>query len=145
MTLVRFNPATYPVHRNLVDELFKTFGYNDTREQNCACVPVNLLETDNSFRLELSVPGFSKEEVKISVQKNRLTIKSEKTEAASENEGIRYLRRGFTSENFERSFELSKHIDADQITAHFNNGILEITLPKKEEVLEKAPVQIEIQ
>ncbi len=144
MTLVKFNPAGYPVHRNLVDELFKTFGYNDTRENSCGCVPVNLMETDKSFRLELSIPGFSKEEVKISVQKSVLTIKSEKSDVGTQDE-VRYLRRGFTSENFERSFELSKQIDADQISAHFSNGILEITLPKKEEVLEKAPLQIAIQ
>ncbi len=143
MTLVRFNPVGYPVHRNLVDELFRTLGYNDTRENSNGCVPVNLKETDKSFLLELSIPGFSKDEVKISVQKNVLTIKSEKPDTEAQ-EGVRYLRQGFTAGNFERSFELSKHVDADQISANFRNGILEITLPKKEEILEKAPLQIEI-
>lgn len=141
MTLVRFNPAT--VNRNLVDDLYRSFGFNDTREEYCGCVPSNVIENEKDFRLELSVPGFSKEEIKISFQKNVLTVKSEKSE---ENNGnVKYLRRGFVPKNFEKRFELSKHINTENITANFNNGILEITLPKKEEVLEKSPVEITIQ
>lgn len=141
MTLVRFNPAT--VNRNLVDELYRSFGFNDTREEYCGCVPSNVIENESDFRLELSVPGFSKEEIKISVQKNVLTVKSEKNEGNNEN--LKYLRRGFVPKNFEKRFELSKHINTENISANFNNGILEIVLPKKEEVLEKSPLEIAIQ
>ncbi|MFZ5429629.1 MAG: Hsp20/alpha crystallin family protein [Bacteroidota bacterium] len=143
MTLVRFNHAGYPVTKSLVDELYRNFGFNDTREDYCACVPSNVIENEQDFRLELSVPGFSKDEVKISVQKNILIVKSEKS--TDDQESIRYLRRGFVPRNFEKRFELSKHIDTEQISASFNNGILEIVLPKREEVLEKAPVEIQIQ
>jgi HSP20 family protein len=143
MTLVRFNNAGYPVTRSLVDELYRNFGFNDTREDYCACVPSNVIESEKDFRLELSVPGFTKDEVKLSVQKNVLVIKSEKS--ADNQEGFRYLHRGFVPRNFEKRFELSKHIDTDHISASFNNGILDIVLPKKEEVLEKSPVEIQIQ
>lgn len=143
MTLVRFNHAGYPVTRNLVDELYKSFGFNDTHE-NCNClVPSNVIENEKDFRLELAIPGISKEEVKISFQKNVLTVKSER--AGAEGEEVKYLRRGFVPQDFERSFELSKHIDTDKIKANFKNGVLEIVLPKKEEVIEKAPVEIAIQ
>ncbi len=144
MTLVRFKNSGYPVNRNLVDDLYKSFGFNDTRdEQYCGCVPSNVIENEKEFRLELSIPGFSKEEVKISFQKNILTVKSEKSE--TNDETVKYLSRGFSARNFEKRFELSKHINTDHISANFNNGVLEIMLPKKEEVLEKAPVEIEIQ
>ena len=141
MTLVRFNPAS--VNRNLVDELYRSFGFSDTREEYCGCVPSNVIENEKDFRLELSVPGFSKDEIKISFQKNVLTVKSEKNEENTDN--VKYLRRGFVPKNFEKRFELSKHINTELISANFNNGILEIVLPKREEVLEKTPVEITIQ
>ncbi len=143
MTLVRFNHAGYPATRTLVDDLFRTFGFNDTREEYCGCVPSNVIENEKDFRLELAIPGFSKDEVKISFQKNVLTVKSEKEQNGSDN--VKYLRRGFIPQNFEKHFELSKHINTDAISATFNNGVLEIVLPKKEEIVEKTPVEIEIQ
>jgi HSP20 family protein len=143
MTLVRFNHSGYPVNRTLVNDLYRTFGFNDTREEAQASVASNVIELENAYKLELVLPGFSKEEVKISFQKNMLTIKTDKKQEASEN--TNYLRRGFVPRNFEKRFEISKNINSDSITANFHNGILEILLPKKEEVLEKTPVEIAIQ
>jgi HSP20 family protein len=143
MTLVRFNHAGYPVTKNLVNDLYKSFGFNDTREEYCGCVPSNVVENEKDFRLELSIPGFSKEEVKISFQKNILTVKSEKN--LENDESIKYLRRGFVPQNFEKRFELTNHINSENISANFTNGVLEIVLPKKEEILEKAAMEIEIQ
>ncbi|HAX96779.1 MAG TPA: heat-shock protein Hsp20 [Prolixibacteraceae bacterium] len=141
MNLVRFHNGG--LNRYLVDQLFRSMETNDSRQESCGCVPSNVLENEKDYRLELSVPGFSKEEVKISVHKNMLTIKSEKNLEESEN--AKYLRRGFAPQNFEKNFQLSKDIDGDKISAHFNNGILEVILPKKEEVLEKATLEIAIQ
>ncbi len=141
MNLVRFHNGG--LNRYLVDQLFRTLETNDSRQESCGCVPSNVLENEKDYRLELSIPGFSKDEVRISVQKNVLTIKSEKNIEDSDN--AKYLRRGFASQNFEKNFQLSKDIDGDKISAHFNNGILEIVLPKKEEVLEKAAIEIAIQ
>lgn len=140
MTLVRFNNAG--VTKNLVEDLYRTLWFNDTREGVCD-VPSNVMELEKDFRLELSVPGFSKEEIKINIQKNVLTVKSEK-QINSDGE-VKYIRRGFAPRNFEKRFELSRSINADGITASFSNGILEIVLPKKEEVLEKSPLEITIQ
>ena len=141
MTLVRFNNAG--VTRNLVNDLYRNFWFNDTREEGCNSVPSNVIENEKEFRLELSIPGFSKEEVKISIQKNILTVKSEKQTGSDEE--VKYLRRGFVPRNFEKRFELSGSINSEGISASFSNGILEILLPKKEEVLEKTPVEITIQ
>ena len=141
MTLVRFNNAG--VTRNLVNDLYRNFWFNDTREEGCNSVPSNVIENEKEFRLELSIPGFSKEEVKISIRKNILTVKSEKQTGSDEE--VKYLRRGFVPRNFEKRFELSGSINSEGISASFSNGILEILLPKKEEVLEKTPVEITIQ
>jgi HSP20 family protein len=135
----------YPgVERSLMHDLFRGFGINDSLENGkCGCVPANISEEENSFRIELYVPGFSKEEVKINVQKNVLTIQSVKSENPEKKSN--YLSREFGTRNFERKFSLPKNVNTDEISAVFNNGILEITVPKKEEVVENIPVEIEIQ
>jgi HSP20 family protein len=142
MNAIRFyHPG---VEKSLVHDLFRSFITNDSLENSrCGFVPANISEEEKSFRIELYVPGFSKEEVKMNVQKNILTIQSVKSE--SQEKKSNYLSREFGTRNFERRFSLPKNVNADEISAAFNNGILEITLPKKEEVVEKAPVEIEIQ
>ena len=142
MNAIRFyHPA---VERSLVHDLFRGFLMNDSLENGrYGCVPANVIEEENSFRIELNVPGFSKEEIKINVQKNILTIQSVK----SENQGTKsnYLSREFGTRNFEKKFSLPKNVNTEEISAAFNNGILEITVPKTVEVEEKTKVEIEIQ
>jgi len=133
------------VERSLINDMFRGLRLNDSHDTAyCGCVPANISEEEKSFRIELSVPGYSKEEIKINVQKNLLTIQSVRNEGQEQENTGNYLSREFGKGNFERRFNLPKHVDQDQISAHFSNGILEITLPKKEEVLEKTPVEIEI-
>jgi HSP20 family protein len=142
MNAIRFyNPF---VERSLVSDLFRNLNVNDSFDSfYCGCVPANVSENEKDFTIELSVPGYSKEEIRIQVEKNMLTIRSEKKEN-QETQG-KTLVKEFTFRSFERKFILPKSVNADQITAVFNNGILEVLLPKKEEVAEKAPVEIEIQ
>ncbi len=99
-------------------------------------------EGEGEFRIDLSVPGFSREEIKISLDKNVLTIKSEKK---SREEDGKYVRREFTTAGFERRFVLPKHVDTDKISATAENGILGIVIPKKEQVVEKITKEISIQ
>ena len=141
MNLVRFHNTG--LNRYLSDQLFRSMNETDTHHADCGCVPVNIAENEKDFRLELSIPGFSKDEVRISVQKNVLTIRSEKN--TENEESVNYLRRGFATRNFEKRYQLSKDINPDNISANFHNGILEIVLPKKEEVLEKSAIEIAIQ
>jgi HSP20 family protein len=142
MNAIRFyHPG---VERNLVHDLFRNFMIHDSLENgHCSCVPANISEEENAFRIELYIPGFSKEDVKINVQKNILTIQSVKSENSEEKSN--YLRREFGIRNFERKFSLPRNVNTDEISAAFSNGILEITIPKKEEVVEKAPTEIAIQ
>lgn len=150
MNLVRFHHHPHrTVNQNLVDQLFNNFLRNDYDENylnNCSCKPAtNVFETDKDFRLELLLPGFKKEDVQLNYHENILTVKVELPEE-KENTGeeYKYERREFGVYNFERKFKVPKTVEAEKINARFQNGILELTLPKKEEAQVKPPVEIKI-
>ncbi len=149
MNLVRFQSPHYNVNRNLVDELFNSFLKNDYHEnylQNHGKQPAtNILEAEKDFRIEMLLPGFPKEDVKMNYHKNLLTIKVEKEEATDEKkEEFKFAHREFGAYNFEKTFKVPNSVDTENIQAKFEDGILRIVLPKKEEALEKAPVDIKI-
>lgn len=150
MNLVRFHNPYRTVNQDLVDQVFNGFLKNDYDENflnECGCKPAtNVLEKDKEFRLELQLPGFKKEDVQLNFHENILTVKVELPEKGEEkeNESSEYQHREFGVYSFERKFKVPKDVDAEKIEAHFENGILELTLPKKEEALEKAPVDIKI-
>jgi len=106
-------------------------------------VPVNISENNNSYNLEFNVPGRNKEDFKINVDKGLLTVSYEKKEE-TEAKDIKSIRKEFSYQSFKRSFTLDEKINADSIEAKYENGILNVILPKKEEV-KVAPKQISIQ
>ncbi len=150
MNLVRIQNPRYTVNRSLVDELFSNFLRNDYHEnylQNCGNQPAtNVYETSGDFRIELLLPGFNKEDIKLNYHKNLLTIKVDTVEENSENKGeeFKYAHREFGAFNFEKTFKVPNTVDVENISAKFENGILHLVLPKKEEALEKSPVDIKI-
>lgn len=101
--------------------------------------PVNILETDKSYELSLIAPGLSKEDFKVNIDKNILSISyqpaDEKTTAENE---VKWLRKEFKQRSFKRSFTLNEKTDTAGITAKYTDGILVLTLPKKEQAEEKA-------
>ena len=104
---------------------------------------VNVIEAGNEYRIEVALPGVSKDEFKIDLDNDVLTISSEKKDSKNETK-LNYTRKEFNFSSFKRSFELPDTIDSDNIKASHDAGILTIQLPKKEEVVEKAPKQIEV-
>lgn len=93
---------------------------------------VNISEETDRYLVELSAPGFSKENFKLSLENGQLIISAEnKTE--SKTEGKKYSRREFSYGSFRKSVQLSDDVQQDNITAKYENGILNINLPKKEE------------
>lgn len=92
---------------------------------------VNITETPEKFVVSLRVPGFAKDELKISSEKNTLTVKGEKTASAS-NENERFLRREFQASTFSRSFSLPETVSLDAIRAEHANGVLSVSIPKTE-------------
>lgn len=114
----------------------------ENQKRNCRLVPAtNVMEIQDAFRIEMAVPGFSKKEISISVEKNILKVSSEREQAKNE-EGTAYTRREFGFDNFCRSFELPETVDQENIRADFKNGILTLNLPKNVEVKIKKEIQI---
>ncbi|WP_461076268.1 Hsp20/alpha crystallin family protein [Spirosoma flavus] len=93
---------------------------------------VNVKETETAFHLELAAPGLKKEDLKINVENNRLTI-AYNTESKSEENTEKFTRQEFGFTSFERSFRLPKTVNADEIKAAYTDGILTLELPKVEE------------
>ena len=143
MKLVRYNSA-FPrffddfVTRDL-DQLFDVPGFKNHR------VPAtNVKETDDFFALELAVPGFKKEDFKVALDQDILTISVEKEENKEEKYD-QYVKQEFRSHTFSRSFRLPENgVDGDKIEAKYDAGVLYVTLPKREEVKPKPARTIEI-
>ncbi len=147
MNLVRFHNPRYNANRVLVDELFNNFFRNDYHEpyvKNCGSkAATNIFETDKEFKIEVQLPGFTKEDLQLNVHNSLLTIKVENKKEENKEE-YKYAHREFGAENYEKQYRLPKTVDTDKISAKFENGVLNVELPKKEEALEKAPVEIKV-
>lgn len=141
MKLVRFNQQ--PSLINWVDNLFDK-DLENIFNRNTSCVPsANILESKENFEIDLVVPGFSKEDLKINVENEDLTISSEK-QAENVSEEKNYTRKEFEFCSFSRSFHLPKTVDAEKISADFRDGILKVIVPKKEEAKTKLLKEIKI-
>lgn len=96
-------------------------------------VPVNIRETDKTYEVEVMAPGLKKEDFQLHFSNNTLTIsfdhKEEKTEEGEDN---RWLRKEYRQQSFTRSFSIDDTVDVDKATARYDNGVLYLTLPKKE-------------
>lgn len=114
----------------------------ENRKKNCQCRPAtNVMENEQAYRIEMMVPGYSKKDIRINIEKNMLTVSSE-LQTGTEEGNITYTRREFVNSDFSRSFELPETINQDGIKADYRNGILTLTLPKKEEVKIRKEIQI---
>lgn len=140
MTLVKHNPAYFG---NFFEE-FLTHPANWGRDakQGFVHIPTNIHETADGYHLEMSAPGRSKEDFTLNVDKGLLTVSFEKKEEA-ENKDYKTIRKEFSLKSFKRSFNLDDKINTANIQAKYENGVLKIYLPKKEEVT-VAPQQIAI-
>jgi HSP20 family protein len=108
------------------DDLWGFNGVNRTVN-----VPVNLRETDKSYEMELVAPGLRKEDLKVNIQGNVLTVGFEHKEEHEQNkEG--WLRKEYKRQSFTRSFSLDDNVDANKINAEYKDGVLHLSLPKKE-------------
>lgn len=123
----------------LVDKLFENtlsnvfddanWGFRGLNRQ--VSVPVNIRETDKAYELHLVAPGLRKEDFKVGLHGDVLTVAFEQREQNNQNEQG-YLRKEYRMQSFSRSFTLDDTVDANQISATYTDGILQLTLPKKE-------------
>ncbi|MFY0674904.1 MAG: Hsp20/alpha crystallin family protein [Bacteroidia bacterium] len=105
---------------------------------------VNVIETAGAFDLEVVAPGYKKEDFKLRLEKDLLTISSEMKKETEAKEGEKVIRKEYRSNSFSRSFTLPENVDAETISAVYNEGILKIMIPKLEEVKEEGTREIAI-
>ena len=116
-------------------------GNHWNQDRGCNCTAsANISEDKENYKVEMAVPGFNKEDIHISLENDVLTITSE-LKPSEQNNGS-YMRREFGLRNFERSFTLPDTVAMDDISAAVDNGILTVTIPKKEEFRLKKEIQI---
>ena len=105
---------------------------------------VNISELPEGYRLEVAAPGLAKEDFNLSVEKNLLSISVSK-ESRNEGETNKYTRKEFSFNSFSRTFQVPETADTEKISAKYDNGILEILVPRKVEQKDKAVKTITIQ
>ena len=130
MTIVKNN---YKSLNNLFDEFFNNVPQTWNREANLTIPSVNIYETINGYQLELVAPGLQKEEFKVNLEKGLLSISYDKKNSNEEKE-YKTLKKEFCLSSFKRSFTLDDNINNEGIHAKYENGILKLFLPKKDEV-----------
>jgi HSP20 family protein len=130
---------------SFADDFFgKDFLSNLVENQCGFSMPaVNVIETKDNFRIEVAAPGLSKDDFKIDIHNNLLTISSEKEENNEEN-NEKIMRREFSYCSFKRAFSLPNLVEHDKIVASHKNGVLYIEIPKREEAKEKPARQIKV-
>ena len=115
-----------------MDEALGSIGWNRGENLRTWTPSVDVSETPEQLILRLEVPGMSREDIRISVENNVLTVRGEKQqEATQENESFYRTERSYGS--FERSFSLPTHVNSESVRANMENGVLTIRLPRREE------------
>jgi HSP20 family protein len=149
MSLIKKNRNSFNAMPALFDdflgrELFNWCNTNYSSTQTTIPM-VNIRESSDNFDVEVAAPGMEKKDFKIQLDNNLLTISSHK-ENSEESEHDGYNRREFSYQSFQRSFILPKDVvDQDGIAASYENGLLRLTIPKKEEAKQKGPRLIEVE
>ena len=134
MTLLRRSDYL-PAWANFVNDFLNTDlsdwssrHYSDT---NTTLPAVNIKENNDAFVVEMAAPGMVKDDFKIELNNDLLTISSEKKNENVTKEGETYTRREYSYQSFSRSFTLPKTVDAEKISAKYENGVLSLEIPKR--------------
>lgn len=149
MNLIKRNANQVPAFQRLFfDDIFgrELFNWeNNNFSATSTTLPsVNIKETADNYEVEVAAPGMNKNDFQVTLDGNLLTISSQKQhQQVSEQET--YSRKEFSYQSFQRSFQLPKYVvDEDRISARYENGILHLSIPKREEAKQKAPRLIDI-
>ena len=146
MSLIKRNEANWLP--SVFDDMFKADWLGGTTNVNSigTSIPaVNIQESDDNFTVEVAAPGKTRDDFNIELDNDILTISSEeKKENESTEKNGRYTRKEFSYSNFKRAFSLPETVNNEKIAASYENGVLVINLPKKEEAKVQAKRMIEI-
>ena len=146
MSIVKRNETAWSP--SILDDMLRTDWFGGRANSNTVgtSIPaVNIRENEDGFHVEVAAPGMSKEDFNIELDNDVLNISTEtKNETEQSNENEKYTRKEFSYRSFKRAFSLPDSIDSNKIAASYENGVLEIKLPKKEEAKIQAKRMIEI-
>lgn len=138
-TLVRWNPTReFAAMNRVMDHAFRNF-FNTSAwpaENGAQPLALDVSSTDDAYTVQASLPGFSPDNVDVSVDRNVLTIKAE-VNSENEDEKPTYVLRERYQGSYQRSLRLPEGVNADGVAASFDNGLLTVTFPKAEEVKPK--------
>ncbi len=149
MTTVKRNGNLLNPLPMLFDDFFNRdfLNWNNSNfsDTNTTIPAVNIKETAGNYEVEVAAPGMTKKDFKVELDGNLLTISSESSSQKEGQEDEKYSLKEFSYQSFQRTFTLQKDVvDIDKIEAKYQNGLLHLLIPKKEEVKQKAPRLIQI-
>ncbi len=147
MTLVKFKPfapAQY-LFGDLYDELFNNYlsDSKTTTDKKYSHPAVNIIEEKDKYILELAAPGLNKEDIDIKLEDKELIISS-KADKNDEEIQENFVRIEYNYDVFKRVFTIPETVDTKSIDAKYKNGVLTLTLNKKEEAIKKGPIAIKV-
>jgi HSP20 family protein len=138
-----------PQLTNLFDDFLMkdlwNWGHDNYSTTQTTIPAVNIRETGENYLVEMAAPGMNREDFRVELEGNLLTISSEKKNEREVKEGEKYTRQEFSYQSFQRSFQLPKDVvDIEHIEAKYENGVLNLVIPKKEEAKQRPPRTIQI-
>jgi HSP20 family protein len=144
MSITRFSNQYPTLFDRFFDNDLFDWSNRNFSSTNTTLPSVNIKETTDDFEVELAAPGFQKADFKIELNQDVLSIVSDKKVENETREGQQFTRREFSYQSFNRTFTLPNSADGDKIKAKYENGLLKIFIPKKEEAKPKPARQIAI-
>ncbi|PSJ73100.1 Hsp20/alpha crystallin family protein [Sphingobacteriales bacterium UPWRP_1] len=128
----------------LLDKTVKNVFGSGGKSAGSGTIPsINIIETNDSFRVAVAAPGYIKSDFKLQINNDVLTISAEKEQEEAK-EGEQYVLKEYHYASFSRSFKLDPEIDSKKISANYQDGVLNITLGKKDEAIKQPGIDINI-
>lgn len=149
-SLVKSNGTFFPTIPSLFDDFFNRDWLDSSlanwRVSGATLPAVNVMETNDDFKIEVAAPGMKRNDFKVELDNNVLTISSEREDKLEEKDANgNYTRREFSYQSFQRSFALPENkVLGDKISARYVDGILYVTVPKSEDAKVKPAKQIAV-
>lgn len=145
MTLIRYQNQLPSLFDRLFSNELESWNRTNFSNTNTTLPAVNIKENTDTFEVEVAAPGFEKSDFNIELNNDVLTISSEKQLHDEVKEDERITKQEFSYQSFTRSFTLPELVEDEKISAKYENGILSIVIPKKEEAKPKPVKQIEVE
>lgn len=147
MSLIKRN-ENYPAWSNFFNDFFNRdwmdWTAHNFSETNTTLPSVNIIESEESYEVDMAAPGLEKKDFKIELSHGVLTISSEKKMENETKKGRQFTRKEYSYQSFNRSFTLPHTVESEKISARYDNGILKVVIPKKEEAKPKPAKTIDI-